>query len=109
MIFPRSILEYISRSTMKREIASLFLFWWMGVGTHLLIRVPVTQLVPDAALVTWAGLGVIVVGFATAAFGADWVSKQTNIAGPPSNTETTRTIEVEPGKSTETVTSEPKV
>lgn len=102
MIFPRSILEYISRSTMKREIASIFLFWWMAVGTHLLIRVPVTQLVPDAALVTWAGLGVIVVGFATAAFGADWVSKQTTIAGPPINTEIKTTTEVTEGSATVT-------
>ena len=94
MNFPRSILEYISRSTLKREIATVFLFWWMAVGTHLMIRAPVTQLVPDAALVTWSGLGVIVVGFATAAFGTDWISKQTTIAGPPMNTEIKTVTEV---------------
>lgn len=84
---PTTFWEYISRSTLKREIATGFLIWWLGVGTFLLLRVPTTQLVPDAALVTWSGLGVIVVGFATAAFGTDWISKQTTIAGPPMNTE----------------------
>ena len=84
---PASFWEYVSRSTLKREIATGFLVWWIVIGTHLLWRVPTTQQVPDAALTTWAGLGVIVVGFATAAFGTDWISKQTTIAGPPMNTE----------------------
>lgn len=84
---PASFWEYVSRSTLKREIATGFLVWWIIVGTYLLWRAPTTQLVPDAAMVTWSGLGVIVVGFATAAFGTDWISKQTTIAGPPLGTE----------------------
>lgn len=106
-VLPTTMWEYISRSTMKREIASGFLIWWMIIGTYLLCRVPITQLVPDAALVTWSGLGVIVVGFATAAFGADWVSKQTTIAGPPMNTEIKTETTVSDGSATTTTSSTP--
>lgn len=86
-MLPTSFWEYISRSTLKREVAVVFLVWWAGVGTYLMMRAPATQMTPDAAMVTWSGLQVVVVGFATAAFGTDWISKQTTIAGPPMNTE----------------------
>jgi hypothetical protein len=104
---PTTMWEYISRSTMKREIATVFLMWWIAVGTYLLARTPVTQIVPDAALSTWAGLGVIVVGFATAAFGADWLSKQTTIAGPPMNTEIKTETTVSEGSAISTTSSTP--
>jgi hypothetical protein len=104
---PTTFWEYVARSTLKREIATGFLIWWMLVGTYLLCRVPITQLVPDAALVTWSGLGVIVVGFATAAFGADWVSKQTTIAGPPMNTEIKTETTVSEGSAISTTSSTP--
>lgn len=87
MRYPRGMWEYISRSTMKREIASLGFIWWLGMGTGLLWRAPATQTVPDAALQVWQGLGVLIVGLVGAAFGTDWISKQTTIAGPPLNTE----------------------
>jgi hypothetical protein len=87
MNLPRTIVEYISRSTMKREIATALLVWWCGLGTGLMLRTPVSQYTPDAALSTWSGMGVLIVGFAAAAFGTDWISKQTTIAGPPINTE----------------------
>lgn len=92
---------------MKREIATIFLIWWAGVGTYLMCRVPITQLVPDAALTTWAGLGVIVVGFAVGAFGTDWISKQTTIAGPPMNTEIKTETTVTEGSATTTTSSAP--
>lgn len=84
---PASFWEYVSRSTLKREIATAFLVWWGAVGTYLMMRAPATQMVPDAAMTVWSGLQVVVVGFATAAFGSDWISKQTTIAGPPIGTE----------------------
>lgn len=87
MRLPKTMWEYISRSTMKREIATALLMWWCGMGTALLLRAPPSQAVPDAAMATWAGLAVIVIGFAVGAFGTDWISKQTTIAGPPINTE----------------------
>jgi hypothetical protein len=43
---------------------------------------------------------------ATMAFGADFVAKQTNIAGPPANTETTVKAEVTDNVATLTTTSE---
>lgn len=102
---PTTFWEYVSRSTLKREIATVFLMWWLAVGTFLLLRTPVTQLVPDAALVTWSGLGVIVVGFATAAFGTDWISKQTTIAGPPLNTAITTATTVSEGSASTTTSA----
>lgn len=105
---PRSLSEYISRSTMKREISAFIAFWWMVLGTYLMARLPITQFAPDAALVTWYGLTPFVFGLVGAAFGADWVSKQTNLAGPPSNTETTITTEQTPtGGETVTTSSTP--
>jgi hypothetical protein len=104
---PSTFWEYIARSTCKREIATAFLIWWAGVGTYLMCRVPITQLVPDAALTTWAGLGVIVVGFAVGAFGTDWISKQTTIAGPPMGQEIKTETTVSEGSATTSTTSTP--
>lgn len=59
--------------------------WWAGVGTYLMFRAPVTQLAQDAAMQAWGALAIPVFGLATAAYGADWISKQTTIAGPPMN------------------------
>jgi hypothetical protein len=41
-------------------------------------------------------------------FGLDWISKQTTIAGPPANTETTIKTEVTDTGATVTTSSEPK-
>lgn len=106
---PRSIAEYVTRSTMKREIAVGLDGWWLGVGTHLLVRVPVTQIQPDAALVAWGSLAPFFIGFTALAFGMDWMSKQTTIAGPPMNTEITTTAEITDDKATVTQSSEQKV
>lgn len=79
--------DYVARSTLKREFASLVMGWWAGVGTYLMFRTPVTQLAQDAAMQAWGGLAIPVFALATAAYGSDWISKQTTIAGPPMNTE----------------------
>lgn len=106
-MLPTSFWEYISRSTLKREVAVIFLMWWAAVGTYLMMRAPSTQLTPDAAMVTWSGLQVVVVGFATAAFGTDWISKQTTIAGPPMNTEIKTQTTVTDTTATSTTSSVP--
>lgn len=104
----RSLIEYISRSTLKREVAVLLLIWWGAVGTILMLRSPVTQFAPDAALVAWGALTVPVLGYAAAAFTQDWLSKQTNIAGPAANTETTVKTEITDTAAIVTTSSEPK-
>lgn len=98
--------DYISRSTLKREFASLIMIWYLGVGTWLMLRVPVNSVVPDAALTVWSGLQIVVFTIAGAAFGTDWISKQTTIAGPPSNTETTVKTELTDTSATVTTSSE---
>jgi hypothetical protein len=99
--------KYISNSTLKREVATAVLLWWLVLGTYLLCRVPITQQVADAALISWLGLAPFVTGLVTLAFGTDWISKQTNIAGPPVNTTTQVKTEVSDNAATTTVTSEP--
>lgn len=86
-MFPTGLWEYITRSTLKREFACLVFGWWAGLGTYLMIRTETTQMAQDAALQAWGALSIPVFGLAAAAFGTDWISKQTTIAGPPMNTE----------------------
>jgi hypothetical protein len=100
--------NYITKSTLKREIAAFLMGWWMALGTYLMVRLPITQFAPDAALVAWSALTVPILGYATAAFTQDWISKQTNWGGPPSNTETTVKAEVTDNAATVTTTSEQK-
>jgi len=83
---PSSFWEYVTKSTLKREFSTLVMGWWMGLGTYLLFRAPVTQLAQDAAMQAWGALSIPVFGLAAAAYGTDLISKQTTIAGPPSNT-----------------------
>jgi hypothetical protein len=97
---------YISRSTLKREFSSFVFFCWMFFGAYLMWRLPISQFAPDAALSAWAALTPFMFGLVTAAFGADFVAKQTNIAGPPANTETTVKAEVTDNVATVTTTSE---
>lgn len=104
----RHFIRYISASTLKREFATVVMLWYLAVGTWLMARLPVTMIVPDAALQTWSALQVVVFTLAGSAFAADWISKQTTIAGPPSSTETTVKTEVTDTSATVTTTSEPK-
>ena len=83
---PTSLWEYITRSSLKREFATFVMGWYLGLGTYLMVRMPVTQLAQDAAIQAWGALSIPVFGLGTAAFAADWISKQTTIAGPPLNT-----------------------
>jgi len=98
---------YISRSTLKREFASAVFFVWLFLGIYLMHRLPTSQLAPDAALSAWMSLEPYMFTLVTAAYGADFVAKQTNIAGPPANTETTVKTEVTDTAAIVTTTSEP--
>lgn len=101
--------DYVARSTLKREFSSIVMLWHLGVGTVLLLRAPVTQMAQDAALQAWGGLSIPVFGLAAAAFGTDWISKQTTIAGPPMNTEIkTETTVTEDTATTTTSAAETK-
>ncbi len=105
---PRTMWGYITRSTMKREFAVALTVWWAVLGTYLMVRLPVAQYTPDAGLAAWGALTIPVLTIAAAAFGTDWVSKQTTIAGPPMNTEIKTTTEIDDGKAVSTTSSETK-
>lgn len=104
----RQLARYLTNSTLKREFAGAVMLWYLALGTWLMARMPVSATVPDAALQTWSTLQVAVFALAGSAFAADWISKQTTIAGPPSNTETTVKAEVTDTGATVTTSSEPK-
>ncbi len=104
----KALVDYISRSTLKREFAIGLVLWWAAIGTWLMLRAPVTQQVADASMVAWGALTVPVLTVATAAFGADFVAKQTNLAGPPANTEIKTTVEQTDDATTVTTSSETK-
>lgn len=106
-MLPTTLWEYISRSTLKREFATLSFFLWMGWGGHLTQRLPITQVVPDAALSMWGSLTPYMFALVTAVFTQDWISKQTTIAGPPMNTEIKTETTVSDGSATTSTTSEP--
>jgi hypothetical protein len=104
-MFPTGLWEYITRSTLKREFACLVFGWYAGLGTFLMVRVPVSQMAQDAALQAWGALSIPVFGLAAAAFATDWISKQTTIAGPPMNTEIKTETTVSDGSATTSTTS----
>lgn len=93
---PTSLWEYISRSTMKREFAALVFLIWLVDGIWLMHRLPTTQFAPDAALAAWGALSPYMFALVTMAFGADFVAKQTTIAGPPQGPDGGLKIEVQP-------------
>ena len=69
---------YISNSTLKREAATVAMLWLMSMATYVILT--------NKAEVQVQILSMFVLpigGIFAAAFGADWISKQTNIAGPP--------------------------
>lgn len=81
-MLPTRFWEYVSRSTLKREAASVIMIWYLATGSWLLTRMTTEQ-----AIVVWTGLQLAVFGVFAAAFGTDWISKQTTIAGPPQGPE----------------------
>ena len=95
-------IKYLSASTLKREAASILMIWYLSIGTWLITTVPIPM-----AKEMWESLTLVVFALFAGAFGLDWISKQTNIAGPPANTETTQKIETTDEGTTVTTKSEP--
>jgi hypothetical protein len=98
-----AFVRYIIASTLKREAASIIMVWYLGIGSVLMLSAHPTVTFKEA----WMALMYPVFGIFTAAFGTDWISKQTNIAGPPANTETTLKTETTDTGTTVTTKSEP--
>lgn len=71
------MLNYIKHSTLKREAASILMLWLLGMSTYVIITSSETIKVQMLENFIYP-IGII---FA-AAFGLDWISKQTTIAGP---------------------------
>ena len=71
--------DHISKSTLKREAASVLMLWYLGIGTWLMMTSTAAM-----AKEMWESLMLLVFALFGGAFGLDWISKQTTIAGPPS-------------------------
>ena len=97
------IVEYISRSTLKREYAMFLTLWLLGMASYLLL----TEITAMQFRVLELFAYPILVG-AVGVFGLDWAAKQTNLAGPPVNTETTVKTEITDTSATTTTSSEAK-
>jgi hypothetical protein len=74
--------DYISRSTLKREAASVLMLWLLGEASYL---------IADAGAPAWDQklqvmniFALPIMGLFLGAFGADYLAKQTNVGGPPS-------------------------
>lgn len=96
--------KYLTNSTLKREFALFLSLWLIGAATYLLAAKTVSDMqfrILD--LFTWP-----ILGGAFGVFGMDWISKQTHIAGPPTNTETVVKTEVNDNATVQTVSSENK-
>ena len=87
----RYLVQYISKSTMKREFAFFLMAWYLSVGTFIVYHLPVEQ-----AKSLWENVQLMMFSFAAMAFGMDWISKQTNIAGPPIVVDPTKVPAEEP-------------
>jgi hypothetical protein len=99
----RALMQYITNSTLKREFALFLTLWLLGAATYLLLVSTVSDM--QFRILELFAYPILVGAFGV--FGLDWVSKQTNIAGPPANTETTVKTELTDTTATVTTTSEP--
>jgi len=99
----RHLMRYISQSTLKREAASLIMIWYLGMGSWLMVTSTAAM-----AKEMWESLMLLVFALFGGAFGLDWISKQTTIAGPPSAGEATVTTEQTDTGTNVTATTEPK-
>ena len=69
------------RKTLKREAAILLIVALICLAVYAMIGDDPALVTARAGIVT--ALAIPILGFAAAAFGMDWVAKQTNIGGPP--------------------------
>ena len=71
------MLSYLKASTLKREAASILMIWLLAMSTYILIDASEQARIQILESFIYP-IGVLFGG----AFGADWLTKQTNIAGP---------------------------
>ena len=101
---PRRFWEYVTRSTLKREFALFLVLWLLTAASYLIYVGPSFEnKFQVLSLFAWP-----ILAGAFGVFGLDWISKQTTIAGPPSNTETTVKAELTDTSAMVTTSSEPK-
>lgn len=72
------MMNYLKSSTLKREAASVLMLWLICISTYVILTSAdgVKVQILEAFILP---VGVLFAG----AFGLDWISKQTTIAGPP--------------------------
>lgn len=72
------MMNYLKTSTLKREAASVLMLWLISISTYVILTSAdgVKVQILEAFILP---VGVLFAG----AFGLDWISKQTTIAGPP--------------------------
>lgn len=99
---PSRFWEYISRSTLKREYALFLTIWLLSAATYLIV-IGATDM--QFRIIELFAYPILIGAFGV--FGLDWASKQTNLAGPPMNTETTVKTEVTDTTATTVTSSEP--
>lgn len=71
-------MNYLINSTLKREAATVLMLWLLAVSTFIIIKGP-----PDIQMQVLQLFALPISLIFAGAFGLDWISKQTNIAGPP--------------------------
>jgi hypothetical protein len=72
-----SFWRYISKSTLKREAATTLMLWLLVMATYVIVTASEAVKVQLVESFLYP-IGIIFAG----AYGMDWISKQTNIAGP---------------------------
>lgn len=73
--------SYISASTLKREAASVIMFWLLAAATYIMLTADTFE----QRFQVLSIFALPIMGIFTAAFGADFIAKQTNIGGPPNS------------------------
>ncbi|MGA1801494.1 hypothetical protein [Rhizobium sp. HT1-10] len=70
--------NYIINSTLKREAATVLMLWLLAMSTFIIVKGP-----PDTQMQVLQLFALPISLIFAGAYGLDWISKQTNIAGPP--------------------------
>ena len=74
--------HYLRHSTLKREASSILMLWVMILITYVILTASEAGKLQLVETLIYP-VGLIFAG----AFGMDWISKQTNIAGPAAGKE----------------------
>lgn len=98
------MLDYLKTSTLKREAATALMVWLLGMSTYIIFTNP-----SEVQLQVLGMFSLPIPLIFAGAYGMDWISKQTSIAGPPITAATTTTTISTPAAETTMVqtTTEP--